>query len=242
MPIRKTAFLPWLLIPNYTKMFLYIGISVNMLYLIADFRSGYPLRSETQKKNLNIVFRAFCAFWWRTRQLLCFKENYIFFCRNLDARSGTESASSKNLDSYCFVTSLWLFIFGCKSTVPSKSKKQKISFLFASCRLMKKIAGSGSISQRHGSADLDPYQNVTDPQHCSRPYQIFPQRFLLSRCKFRITRIRISKGPVKFQKNRMSASLWPSSSSPSSTSMILVWLREEEPIDFQPYSSMFDSE
>jgi hypothetical protein len=29
-----------------------------------------------------------------------------------------------------------------------------------------KIAGSGSISQRHGSADPDPYQNVMDPQHC----------------------------------------------------------------------------
>ena len=32
---------------------------------------------------------------------------------------------------------------------------------------MKKIAGSGSepISQRHGSADPDPRQNVMDPQH-----------------------------------------------------------------------------
>jgi hypothetical protein len=30
-------------------------------------------------------------------------------------------------------------------------------------------AGSGSVSQRYGSADLDPYQNVTDthdPRHC----------------------------------------------------------------------------
>jgi hypothetical protein len=26
--------------------------------------------------------------------------------------------------------------------------------------------GSGSICKRHGSVDLDPYQNVTDPQHC----------------------------------------------------------------------------
>ncbi len=35
---------------------------------------------------------------------------------------------------------------------------------------MTKIGGSesGSISQRHGSADLDPdpHQNVMDPQHC----------------------------------------------------------------------------
>jgi hypothetical protein len=32
---------------------------------------------------------------------------------------------------------------------------------------MTKVAGSGSgsISQRHGSADPDPYQNVMDPKH-----------------------------------------------------------------------------
>ena len=36
------------------------------------------------------------------------------------------------------------------------------------CWSMTKIAGSGSISQRHGSADPDPDppQNVMDPQHC----------------------------------------------------------------------------
>jgi hypothetical protein len=36
---------------------------------------------------------------------------------------------------------------------------------------MTKITESGSISQRHGSADPDPdpdpHQNVMDPQHCS---------------------------------------------------------------------------
>jgi hypothetical protein len=30
---------------------------------------------------------------------------------------------------------------------------------------MTKIAGSGSISQRHGSEDPDPHQNVMDPEH-----------------------------------------------------------------------------
>jgi hypothetical protein len=30
----------------------------------------------------------------------------------------------------------------------------------------KAIARSGSISQRHGSADPDPRQNVMDPEHC----------------------------------------------------------------------------
>ncbi len=29
--------------------------------------------------------------------------------------------------------------------------------------------GSGSISQRHGSVDPDPHQNVMDPQHCGKP-------------------------------------------------------------------------
>ena len=38
---------------------------------------------------------------------------------------------------------------------------------------MMKIAGSesGSISQRHGSADPDPHQNVMDPQHCIKDSQ-----------------------------------------------------------------------
>jgi hypothetical protein len=30
--------------------------------------------------------------------------------------------------------------------------------------------GSGSISQRHGSADPDPHQNAMDPQLCSTQY------------------------------------------------------------------------
>jgi hypothetical protein len=44
-----------------------------------------------------------------------------------------------------------------------------ISFYFAS---VTKIAGSasgsesGSISQRHGSADPNPHQNCMDPEHC----------------------------------------------------------------------------
>jgi hypothetical protein len=61
----------------------------------------------------------------------------------------------KKLDSYCIVTN---FIF-----------YKKNSFSLASSRSMTKLAGarpeSGSISQRHGSADPDPHQNVMDPQH-----------------------------------------------------------------------------
>jgi hypothetical protein len=39
---------------------------------------------------------------------------------------------------------------------------------------MTKIAGSGSgsISQRHGSADPDPPQNVMDPQHWFHPLDL----------------------------------------------------------------------
>jgi hypothetical protein len=43
---------------------------------------------------------------------------------------------------------------------------------------MTKIAGSGSgsesgsISQRHGSADPDPHQNVMDPQHCATLFDV----------------------------------------------------------------------
>jgi hypothetical protein len=36
----------------------------------------------------------------------------------------------------------------------------------ASCQSQTKKAGSGSVSQWYGSADPDPYQNVTDPKHC----------------------------------------------------------------------------
>ncbi len=40
-------------------------------------------------------------------------------------------------------------------------------FLLASWRSMTKIAGSGSgsISQRYGSADPDPHKNIMDPEH-----------------------------------------------------------------------------
>jgi hypothetical protein len=40
---------------------------------------------------------------------------------------------------------------------------------------MMKIAGSGFISQMHGSMDLDPdpdpHQNVMDPQHCQQQWE-----------------------------------------------------------------------
>ncbi len=73
--------------------------------------------------------------------------------------------SKKNLDSYYFVTLFDFLSLKNDVNVPSKSNSQKklcknISFLLASWRSMTKIAGfgseSGSINQRHGSADPDP--------------------------------------------------------------------------------------
>ncbi len=54
-----------------------------------------------------------------------------------------------------------------QKVISRKTVKKIISFLLASWRSMTKIAGSGSICQRHGSEDTgpDPYQNVIDPQH-----------------------------------------------------------------------------
>jgi hypothetical protein len=52
---------------------------------------------------------------------------------------------------------------------------------------MVKLEGSGSISQRHGSADPDPHQNVMDPQHCFVYYFIVFNRKNLSKVKYGIT-------------------------------------------------------
>ncbi len=53
--------------------------------------------------------------------------------------------------------------------IPTVCYKQKIGektyFLLASCKPLKKRAWSGSAIQRYGSADPDPYQNVTRLEH-----------------------------------------------------------------------------
>ncbi len=80
------------------------------------------------------------------------------------------------------MTSFWLFTFEklCKSTFKKYYAEKLvflISFLLASWRSMMKIEGSesGSISQRHGSADpepdLNPHQSVMDPQHWLKAWQ-----------------------------------------------------------------------
>jgi hypothetical protein len=60
-------------------------------------------------------------------------------------------------------------IFEKNVNVPFKSNKQKNleknNFLLPSPRSLMKITGSGSVCQRYGSADPDPFQNATDQQH-----------------------------------------------------------------------------
>jgi hypothetical protein len=82
--------------------------------------------------------------------------------------------SKKNFDSSYFVTLFEFLTLKNDENGASKSHKpkklcKKISFLLASWRSKTKTEGSrsGSISQRHGSADPDPDppQNVMDPQH-----------------------------------------------------------------------------
>ncbi len=100
---------------------------------------------------------------------------------------------AKTVRKTLIATVLWLFwiFFSLKTyvNVPSKSNKKKnffkISFLLTSWRSVTKIAGSGYesgsesgyISQRHGSADPDPHQNVMDPEHTRLNYVFYRRRW-----------------------------------------------------------------
>jgi hypothetical protein len=82
--------------------------------------------------------------------------------------------SKKNIDFYCFVTSLWLLSLKNYADGPQKVISKKY-LLTPWRRSLMKITGSGSgsrsesISQRYRSADPhpDPYQNFLYPQHWS---------------------------------------------------------------------------
>jgi hypothetical protein len=69
-------------------------------------------------------------------------------------------------------TFFWLLPFyQTDVNVPSKSKK----LLFVDIlKLLPKRAGSGSVTLLYGSADPDPYQNVSDPQHWSPEFSPTP--------------------------------------------------------------------
>ncbi len=84
--------------------------------------------------------------------------------RGLDPAQDTsiiKQNSKKNPYSYCFVTSLCIFIFKNDVNVASKSNKRKT---------LKKlnVSVSESVSQWYGSADPEPYctKMSRDPQHC----------------------------------------------------------------------------
>ncbi len=56
--------------------------------------------------------------------------------------------------------------------VPSEKSNKKLVCLRLKATAEKK-PGSGSVCQRFGSADPDPYQNVTDPEHCTLVKYLF---------------------------------------------------------------------
>jgi hypothetical protein len=47
-------------------------------------------------------------------------------------------------------------------------------------------SGSGSFSQKHGSADPDPYQNVMDPQHSIDEFILHVQYIIYCIIRYRI--------------------------------------------------------
>ncbi len=61
--------------------------------------------------------------------------------------------NNQNIDSYCSVTSLWIFNLKNDENEPSKSTKQK----------------NGNISKRYGSADPDPCQNFMNAHKVADP-------------------------------------------------------------------------
>ncbi len=95
--------------------------------------------------------------------------------------SGSFYHEAKKVRKTLIHTVLWLLydFLSLKNyvNVASKSNKQKKlrtknDFELSSWRSLTKIPGS--VSQRCGSADPDPYQNVTDPQDCMKAYLSVP--------------------------------------------------------------------
>ncbi len=86
--------------------------------------------------------------------------------------SAISNKKVRNSSFWCFVTYNDFLSLMNDVNVPLKSKRQKKEgninyFLLTSWKPSAERAGSGSVTQWYRSADpdLDPYQNVTDPQH-----------------------------------------------------------------------------
>jgi hypothetical protein len=83
----------------------------------------------------------------------------------------------KNLDFYSLLLFVTFYLWRMNTVnVPSKNNKQKNLAPWRS-PTKRAVSGagsgywSGSISQRYGSGDPDPNQNVTDPQHWLKGYR-----------------------------------------------------------------------
>jgi hypothetical protein len=90
------------------------------------------------------------------------------FGSGLGSGSGLKLVSDSDLDQKLAKTSFLVLKF-----LPSlifKNKKSAFAQLqdLATNKVRNKFAGFGSISKRHGSAEPDPYQTVTDLQHCAQ--------------------------------------------------------------------------
>ncbi len=93
--------------------------------------------------------------------------------------SGSFNHQAKLVRNTLIPTLFWLLydFLSVKNYVNVASKSNKPSW-----RSLTKIAGSGSVSQRYGSADQDPYQNVTDPQHWLKQKHIFKKQGVIRIC------------------------------------------------------------
>ncbi len=77
------------------------------------------------------------------------------------------------------VLCVWIrhYLYGCRSRSFHHQAK-KTYFLLESWKSLTRRAGSGSgsVTQWHGSADPDPNQNVTDPQHCLKTIKYYQRK------------------------------------------------------------------
>ncbi len=115
-----------------------------------------------------------------------------------------QAKKEKNPDFYCFVTSLWLFIFEelCKCiSVPNPHPNLEDLYVFGPPG-----SASRSVSQRYGSEDPDPhpdpYQNITDPQHCSLACPSLIKKI-----------IKFSSNIRKFRMEQLQSHIWLTASS-----------------------------
>jgi hypothetical protein len=72
----------------------------------------------------------------------------------------------KNFISTLFCHFILTFYLRRLMSMFQKVISRKTYCLLASCQPLTKKAGTWSVSQWYRSADTDPYQNVTNPQHC----------------------------------------------------------------------------